>query len=238
MMKELIMKTLKMGLIVFGICLCAGVAYGGPITVDDTSDPIQQTENSPCVIGNPSCNQPIDFTAFELSHESEDTWAYYSPIYLVGSSGDVGPGNVIPEAFSIGFDVNYAPGQPASEYLNYFYVYLVTDPPPDPFPGSGGADAPAGGSPYPLITYDDILGWGPVAQTSGNGWSDIILRGFELEAGDYVYFRASVSGETAGFGQFFIKPEGSTPVPEPTTLILLGLGLAGVAVLSRKVRNR
>lgn len=235
------MKTLKIGLIVFGICLCAGAAYAD-IIVDLNPPPYQQTENSPCVIGNESCNQPSGFTYFGIGNTNLDPWIAYSPLYTVGDDSVVGvePGNIIPQEFWVGVDFNFAGGQD-SETLNFFEVWIVTS-----------GDTGAGGifqSATPFTDSNPNIGsispsnsassLAYTETTPGNGYSDIVLTGFSLSEGDVVYFRASITGDVAGFGQFFILPQqGSTPVPEPTSLILLGLGLAGVACFSKKIRNK
>lgn|GEM_PF-1258299 len=236
------MKTLKVVLIVIGICLCGGSAFAD-IIIDTNPPPYQQTENSPCVIGNQSCKQPAGFTYFGIGNTNLDPWIAYSPLYTVGDDSviSVQSGNIIPQEFWVGVDFNFTGS--GSETLNFFEVWEWTGP---NSPGTGGifySSDPSSdlgptlmGSPYPGNGW---AGSGYTETTPGNGYSDIVLTGFSLSEGDIVYFRASMTNDVAGFGQFFILPEqGSTPVPEPTTLILLGLGLAGVAVLSRKVRNR
>jgi hypothetical protein len=57
-----------------------------------------------------------------------------------------------------------------------------------------------------------------------------------LTVDKYYYFQAALlnSGGTDGMEQYFLIPqEGSTPVPEPTTLILLGAALLGLVGLGR-----
>ena len=79
---------MKQGLSLFGLTLLvlAGLpltAEAVPIALTPDIGVYQQTQNSPCVIGNPSCNNPagFDFTLLPVSPTSPQVTA--SPTYTV-----------------------------------------------------------------------------------------------------------------------------------------------------------
>lgn len=154
--------------------------------------------------------------------------------YLVGTAiGAVGTIDVIPNVFTIGIDVNYTTNQ---EQLVGFKTWKSTDF--NPATGTG------------TWTVDAANSWqiGPqlLAQHNGNGYSDALLKGFNLTLGNYVFFEAIYGFEVAsnnarttgsdgdGMEEFFIIPQGAPTVPEPATMLLLGSGLLGLAGFARR----
>src|SRR5258708_6485659 len=103
------------------------------ITFDGSGATVfQQTANSPCVIGNKSCNQPTGFADFEDANGASGGATFYdftSPVYQA-ITPFVAPGSYngskIPTAFTIGIDENIAAGQGA-EVLLFFRTLLCTD---------------------------------------------------------------------------------------------------------------
>ncbi|MFH2043678.1 MAG: PEP-CTERM sorting domain-containing protein [Pseudomonadota bacterium] len=61
------------------------------------------------------------------------------------------------------------------------------------------------------------------------------ITGFEDTPGD-LYFSANSDGGTASFSASGHVPP--SPVPEPATLMLLGMGLVGVGTFSRKISKK
>lgn len=84
-------------------------AWAVPVALTlDTSQAavFQQTRNSPCVIGNPSCNNPggFGFTLLPVSPSSPQVTV--SPTYTVGQITTL----LGSDAFFIGIDISQAPG--------------------------------------------------------------------------------------------------------------------------------
>jgi hypothetical protein len=196
-----------------GLIGCAGalamfllpsVAQAEPISLTvNTTTSIQQTENSPCVIGDPSCQNPdgFDFTLLDPQLESGSA---SSPTYTVEQIRDIVGG----DSFVVGIDVNQAAGLSAGVYTLQSFNMSV----------DGSA----------LFATSGLTTISPI--NNGNGFSDALLLGFDLTGlapTATVVFNAAFSGGTAGREQFFLG--GSTeavPTPEPTSILLVASGLA------------
>lgn len=195
------------------------------LTLDNPgSTSYQQTLNSPCVIGDPSCKNPDGFGFTTLPAGKVAFYDSASPTYTVQQIRTIAG-----DAFFIGIDVNTTTQPLATERLDYFAMLVngVVQFKYDP------AD------PGPQL----------VASNKGNGYSDALLRGFDLASflpTDEVTFLAILTSPTAGRDQFFLAgirtpaseaPEpGTLAVPEPGTLALLGLGLVGIPFTRRRQR--
>jgi len=189
----------------------------------------QQTANSPCVIGNNSCNQPAGFTDFTSANGGGGTsYDFFSPVYQAitpfTAPGSYN-GNKIPTAFTIGIDENIAAGQGA-ETLIFFRTLLCTD-------GTGttcsvvAANSYQPGSPTPIPNINN-----------GNGFSDALLVGFSLTANSFYKFEASVGNDTDGMEQFFVIPGNTPAVPEPVTSALVGSGLVALFFVRRRAARK
>jgi hypothetical protein len=197
------------------------------ITFDGSGTTVfQQTANSPCVIGNNSCNQPTGFTAFQDPNGAGGGGIYdfFSPVYQAitpfTAPGSFN-GNKIPTAFTIGIDENIAAGQGA-ETLIFFRTLLCTD-------GTGSSCAIVAANSYQPGSPTTIPNI-----NNGNGFSDALLLGFSLTANSFYKFEASVGNDTDGMEQFFVIPANTPAVPEPITSALVGTGLVALFLVRRR----
>lgn len=228
-MKTRLLQTLGV------VCVLAlAASYAGAVGLTFTPTPLgfQQTTNNPCVIGDPSCQEPTNFFYNKESGQpagQTGTYDLQSAVYVAGSS----PYNhdVIPTSFTFGVDENIAKGA-GSENLVFFKTWICSGP-------VSTADTTATGAPSGC-SLDAANSYIPGSATAipnennGNGFSDFTLGTVNLVSGDFYVFEASVSNDTDGMEEFFIIPIGTQPVPEPGTLALFGSGLVGLGMAIRK----
>ncbi|TNE35679.1 MAG: PEP-CTERM sorting domain-containing protein [Alphaproteobacteria bacterium] len=237
---------LKKLIATFGV-VAAGLAFApaaSATVVIDVQDPAsqqyQQTTNSPCVIGENSCQNPDGFDQ-TLINKINDGGSYHysetSPEYTVGQIYTVINGSY---EFIVGVDLNTANIDEfgnASENLDLFAIDVCTTTDEN---GCAGVWETI----YLIEDYGPLL----APTSNGNGYSDILLYAdgydpFDLSGyddSDLVRFRVVVNNGTDGLEQFFLVNANSPPptVPEPSVLGLLGAGLLGLGVVGRRRRRK
>ena len=190
------------------------------LLTDPVSKTYQQTTNSPCIFGGPSCKVPDGFFYTSLPNSGTEQNYIRSSSYTVQQIIDL-----VGTTFLVGIDINTTE-KPATEKLVYFTTSV------------GGIQSSAN-SYLPATPYQFK------GEDNGNGYADATLgifdlTGFALDA--QVRFDVSVLNATDGVETFFlIKADGGgtgNNVPEPGTAAILGLGLLGMGFAFRRKGGR
>jgi hypothetical protein len=219
-MKSVIRLSLA-GLLAFALTgAWPGAATAVPLTLtgvqDNTLGP--QSTSNPCIIAATTCQQPAgfgynNFTANggTSSYNMYSTATNPPPGVPDGVQGTPYTVSQLPTSFVVAIDVNTTSA--ASETLQLFEVIV------------NGAVA------YNYVGPTVIGG----ISNNGNGYGDwslgtIDLSGFASNA--TVLFHAVWNNAVDGGESFFIQSTSSpVPIPEPSTIVLLGSMLVGLSLI-------
>lgn len=202
------------------VFLAAGSSRAGadPIPLSVLIGPaIQQTDNNPCIIGDPSCHNPSSLP-FTLIAPQDAEGTLVSPTYTVGQIRTL----LGSDTFFVGLDLNQARGHNGGAYTLRSFTLAVDGIPQ--YSTSG---------PVTLVPVN-----------FGNGFSDASIALFNLSGlsdAQQLVFTASFTGGTAGREQFFLSAAENgpaAPIPEPATMLLFGSGLAAVVAADRRRRAK
>src|ERR1051325_527762 len=115
------MTKLLLGVSMGALLSMAEMTSAGAVTSLTLENPglqsYQQTQNSPCIIGDNSCNDPTGWThTTEPSGGTPITYDLLSPIYTVQQILNA----ITTRTFQVGIDVNSTTKPPATEELDLF----------------------------------------------------------------------------------------------------------------------
>ena len=203
-------KFLTAACVSAGLILSGATASASVLTVAAAPPGIQQSQQGPCIFGDPSgmCatllspNPPMG-----AETRTSTTYTVAEIVALVGAT------------FGVGIDVNEASGA-SIQILEFFNMQVDA--------GMGFMTVAATNQSWEL---DDSV-------NNGNGVSDLIISLFDLSAfgpDALVRFNVGLSNLSDGREQFlFLDLDDISQIPLPAAIWLMGAGLAGLGFSARR----
>jgi hypothetical protein len=215
------MKKPNLIRLVAAFALATGAGAAATITLDEAPTVFyQQTEASPCVIGGENCQNEVFPWTVEGSGGSGTESDTESPVYSLASIQNVVGGNL----FSVGLDYN---DSSKPQILREFSLVFCAD------------ESCAGevGTPQTYTGPTDLK-----TIHNGVGFSDFLLEGFDLgddnDSAEFVKFVAQWLNNAGPDRYFVISGDDPgtdvPPIPESSTLLMMGGGLLALVRLRRK----
>ena len=223
------MKTLThFGALAFGMLLWGTTNAVVILSLDNDGSPtFPRDQNSPCVIGAPSCNNPAGFGFKDINAFDDDgtvDFADSTQSYLVSQVTAI-----VGNTFNIGIDTNQAGNfRDTNNWLQLqTFEVLINN--------------------VLKFQYDVAAPGTSINLIQGVGSSDAVLSQVDLStfnATDTITFRTLYNNTSDGADSFFLISSNAQPcttncspeqqVPEPGTLILLGSALATLGGFTRR----